>query len=204
MEIAQALNDVLSPKWRDLRGIEVVSFGVSSVKASEEDEQMIKQMQQAKAYMNPGMAAANLARAQANAMQDAAKNQGGSAMAFMGMNMAQNAGGFNAQNLYQMGAQQQQQQTAAPAANGWTCPQCGTVSTGKFCSSCGTKKPEPAAANTWTCSCGATNGANMAFCPNCGSKKPAEAAAKSAFCPNCGAKLADGAKFCVECGTKLG
>ena len=74
---------------------------------------MIKQMQQAKAYMNPGMAAANLARAQANAMQDAAKNQGGSAMAFMGMNMAQNVGGFNAQNLYQMGAQQQQQQTAA-------------------------------------------------------------------------------------------
>ena len=39
MEIAQALNDVLSAKWRDLRGIEIVSFGVSSVKASEEDEQ---------------------------------------------------------------------------------------------------------------------------------------------------------------------
>ena len=34
-EIADALNDVLSSKWRDLRGYEVVSFGVSSVKASE-------------------------------------------------------------------------------------------------------------------------------------------------------------------------
>ena len=44
MEIAQALNEVLSPKWSDLRGIEVVSFGVSSVKASEEDEAMLKEM----------------------------------------------------------------------------------------------------------------------------------------------------------------
>ena len=96
---------------------------------------MIKQMQQAKAYMNPGMAAANLARAQANAMQDAAKNTGGSAMAFMGMNMAQNAGGFNAQNLYQMGAQQ----PAAPAAGGWKCPQCGAEvdDDALFCNKCG-------------------------------------------------------------------
>ena len=44
-EMAEALNDVLSGKWRDLRGLEIVSFGVSSVKASEEDEQMLKQMQ---------------------------------------------------------------------------------------------------------------------------------------------------------------
>ena len=36
MELADALNEELSAKWRDLRGIEIVSFGVSSVKASEE------------------------------------------------------------------------------------------------------------------------------------------------------------------------
>ena len=133
VELADALNEALSAKWRDLRGLEIVSFGVSSVKASEEDEQMLKQMQQAKAYMNPGMAAANLARAQATAMQDAAKNQGGAAMAFMGMNMAQNAGGFNPQNLYQMGAQQPQQ---APSGSTWKCA-CGATATGKFCPECG-------------------------------------------------------------------
>ena len=44
MELADALNQVLSQKWRDLRGVEVVSFGVSSVKATEEDEAMIKEM----------------------------------------------------------------------------------------------------------------------------------------------------------------
>ena len=42
LELADALNDVLTEKWRKLRGIEIVSVGVSSVKASEEDEQMIK------------------------------------------------------------------------------------------------------------------------------------------------------------------
>ena len=42
MEMAQAMNEVLSRKWRDLRGVEIVSMGVNSVKASEEDENMIK------------------------------------------------------------------------------------------------------------------------------------------------------------------
>ena len=37
MELADALNEVLSAKWRETRGIELVSVGVSSIKASEED-----------------------------------------------------------------------------------------------------------------------------------------------------------------------
>ena len=204
LELSQALNEVLSGKWRDLRGLEIVSFGVSSVKASEEDEQMLKQMQQAKAYMNPGMAAANLARAQATAMQDAANNQGGAAMAFMGMNMAQNAGGFNAQQLYQMGAQQPaaqpvQQPAApanpAPAANAWVCA-CGATVTGKFCPECGAKKPEPKpAAEGWKCpQCGAA--ATGKFCPECGAKKP-EAQPEGWTC-SCGA--VNKGKFCAECG----
>ena len=44
LELADALNEQLSGKWRDLRGMEIVSFGVSSVKANEEDEQMIKEL----------------------------------------------------------------------------------------------------------------------------------------------------------------
>ena len=117
MELAEALNDVLSAKWGKLRGIEIVSFGVSSVKASEEDEQMLKEMQRNAAFMDPTRAAAHLVGAQASAMQTAAGNQGaGPAMAFMGMNMAGAAGGMNAQNLYQMGAQQAAAQPApAPA-----------------------------------------------------------------------------------------
>ena len=125
------------------------------VKASEEDEQMLKEMQRNAAFMDPTRAAAHLVGAQAAAMQSAASNQGaGPAMAFMGMNMAGQMGGMNAQNLYQMGAQQQAAQPApapaAPAAstNGWTC-KCGkTGNTGKFCAECGSPKP---ADDSWTC-----------------------------------------------------
>lgn len=170
-EMADALNEALSDKWRDLRGLEIVSFGVSSVKASEEDEQMIKEMQRQAAYASPNLAAATLVNAQANAMQDAAKNQGaGPAMAFMGMNMAQEAGGANPQQLYQMGQQSQQDSAPQSSKDGWTCPKCGHVgNTGKFCSECGTPKPAPA--GEWTCpKCGTKNTGN--FCSECGTPRP--------------------------------
>ena len=73
-EISKALNDELSAEWKDVRGLEIVSFGVSSVKASEEDEQMIKEMQREAAYMDPTRAAGALSRAQAQAMTAAASN----------------------------------------------------------------------------------------------------------------------------------
>ena len=194
-ELADALNDVLSAKWRDLRGIEIVSFGVSSVKASEEDEAMIKELQRNAAFRNPNMAAAHLVGAQASAMQAAASNEGaGAAMAFMGMNMAGQAGGVNAAELFQMG----QQQPAAPAADSWTCPGCGKTATGKFCPDCGTKKPEPV--DYWTCTaCGAKNKGK--FCSECGAKKPA--GVPQYRCDKCGWTPADPTKppkFCPECG----
>ena len=109
LELADALNEVLSKKCPVMSGIEIVSFGVSSVTADEDDEKMLKELQRNAAFMDPTRAAAHLVGSQGDAMKMAANNQGGAAMAFMGMNMAQNVGGFNAQNLYQMGAQQQQQ-----------------------------------------------------------------------------------------------
>ena len=191
MELAEALNDVLSAKWGKLRGIEIVSFGVSSVKASEEDEQMLKEMQRNAAFMDPTRAAAHLVGAQASAMQTAAGNQGaGPAMAFMGMNMAGAAGGMNAQALYGMGQQQ-----AAQAADSWKCA-CGTVVNGNFCPNCGAKKPDN---DGWTCSCGKVNKGN--FCANCGAKKP-EGLPKYR-CDKCGWEPEDPAhppKFCPQCG----
>ena len=208
MELADALNEVLSKKWAQLRGIEIVSFGVSSVKASDEDEQMIKELQRNAAFRNPNMAAAHLVGAQAAAMQSAAANEGaGPAMAFMGMNMAGNAGGMNAQNLYQMGQQPQYQQPApqpapqpaAPAAapaGSWKCA-CGAEATGKFCPECGAIKPEEAVG--WTCACGAVNKGR--FCAECGAKKPE--GVPQYKCDKCGWEPPDPAhppKFCPECG----
>ena len=195
-ELADALNQALSAKWSKLRGIEIVSLGVSGVKASEEDEQMIKDLQRSAAFMDPTRAAAHLVGAQAAAMQAAASNTAaGPAMAFMGVNQAAAAGGVNAQTLYQMGAQQ----PASPAApaSGWACS-CGqTGNTGKFCTACG--KPRPEAPTVWVCSCGAKNSGK--FCSECGKPKPA------GKCPNCGFTPADPAhppKFCPECGSPFG
>ncbi len=197
MELSEALNEVLSAKWRNLRGLEIVSFGVSSVKASDEDETMLKEMQRNAAFRDPTMAAAHLVGAQAAAMQSAAKNQGsGAAVAFMGMNMAGQMGGMNTQNLYQMGENQATSPTSNAAADGWNCS-CGQKGiTGKFCPNCGSKKPEPKAQDSWVCSCGAT--AVGKFCPECGAKRP-EIQSDGWVC-SCGA--VNKGKFCAECGAK--
>ena len=187
MELADALNEVLSKKWRDLRGIEIVSFGVSSVTADEEDEKMLKELQRNAAFMDPTRAAAHLVGSQGDAMKMAAQNTGGAAMAFMGMNMAGQAGGMNAQNLYAMGQQAAAQ--PAPAAGGWTCA-CGhSGNTGKFCAECG--QPKPAPAGEWKCACGAVNTGK--FCSECGAPKPA-----GEWTCACGA--VNKGKFCAECG----
>ncbi len=197
-EIAEALNDILSEKWADLRGVEIVAFGVSSVKASDEDEAMIKELQKNAVFRNPNMAAAHLVGAQASAMQDAAKNEGGAFMGFMGMNMAAQAGGANAQSLFNMQPTQPTAATPAqqaPVQNGWKCA-CGATATGKFCPECGAKKPEP---QGWTCKCGTVNMSK--FCSECGAKKPAGAPLYR--CDKCGWQPDDPAhppKFCPECG----
>ena len=167
-EIAEALNQVLSKKWKELRGIEIVSFGVSSVNASQEDEQMIKDLQKSGALRSASMAAATIAGAQADAMRMAAQNEGGMGAlgGFMGMNMAQNAGGVNAGDLFAMGQKESQQ----GGAQGWTC-QCGTSGNmGNFCQNCG--RPRPSANQGWTCQCGASGNTGN-FCQNCGKPKPA-------------------------------
>ena len=202
MELADALNEVLSNKWRNLRGIEIVSFGVSSVKASEEDEKMLKDMQRTAVYSNPNMAAAYDVMARGDAMKTAAGNSAGAMTGFMGMNMAQSMGGNNAAQLFQMGQQQAAQASpaaAAPAAGSWKCS-CGATATGKFCPECGAKKPEAAG---WKCSCGAVNQGK--FCQECGARKPA--GVPQYKCDKCGWVPEDPKnppRFCPECGDKFG
>lgn len=186
VELEDAMNEVLSKKWGELRGLKVVSVAIGSVTLSDEDQELIKQAQRTAMYRDTTMAAATMVDAQSEAMRTAAGNNAGAMAGFMGMGMAMNAGGMNAQNLFAMGQQNQQ---AAPAGDSWTCA-CGTTATGKFCPECGAKKPE---ATEWTCSCGTVNTGK--FCSECGSPKPAEewtctcgAVSKGKFCPNCGAK----------------
>ena len=196
-ELSSFMNEVLNKKWGELRGLQVVSIAMNPITLPEEDAEMIKQAQRTAIMRDPGMAAATLVGAQAEAMKSAASNEAGAMTGFLGMGMAMNAGGgMNAQNLYAM-AQQQQAPAApapAPAAGGWTCS-CGAVNTGKFCAECGAKKPD----DGWTCSCGTVNKGK--FCVECGAKKPASEPLYR--CAKCGWEPEDPKhppKFCPECG----
>lgn len=194
-EICDEMNNVLSSKWRDIYGIKVVSVAFNPITLPPEDAKALKEAQHEAMYRNPAMMAAKLGTAQAEAMVKAADNQGGAMMGFMGMGMAQQAGGMNVQSLYQMAGQQQPSQPspsapAAASADSWTCA-CGAVNTGKFCSECA--KPKPAPANSWTCSCGNVNTGK--FCSECAKPRPAEKPA--GWTCSCGA--VNGGKFCTEC-----
>lgn len=209
-ELSKYMANVLDEEWNQNRGMQVQSVGIGSLSYDEESQKLINMRNQGAMLSDPSVREGYVQGAIARGVEAAGSNTAGAGAAFMGVGLGMNAAGnmagaFSASNQQQMQYQQQQQAQQQAQQGGWKCS-CGATNGDNmaFCPGCGSKKPAPQPAEGgWTCSCGATNGANMAFCPNCGSKKP-EAAAKSAFCPNCGAKLADGAKFCVECGTKLG
>lgn len=202
LELSEAMDDALTKKWSGERGITIVSVSINSVTISPEDEATIKELQKTAVFRNAGMGAAYTTMAQGEAMKAAAANENGAMMGFMGMGMAQQAGGVNATTLYQM-AQQQQQASAAPVAASsnaasWKCS-CGAIATGKFCPECGAKKPEDTG---WTCACGSVNKGK--FCPECGARKPA--AAPLYRCDKCGWEPADPKnppRFCPECGDKF-
>lgn len=213
MEIGDAMNEVLTKKWSELRGISIVSVAFNPVTMREEDAESIRRAQDASMYTDPNMMAATLGMAQAEAMKTAAGNPNGAMMGFMGMNAA--GSGMNLQGLYDQGAANRQQQEQmrmqqmqnqsqsvqgqtqnGQAAGSWTCA-CGTVNMGKFCTNCGSPKPQEQ--DGWMCNCGTLNKGK--FCMNCGSPKPAGAPLYR--CDKCGWEPEDPKnppKFCPECG----
>ncbi|MBE6613039.1 MAG: SPFH domain-containing protein, partial [Ruminococcaceae bacterium] len=200
-ELEVYLNEELSAEW-GARGIGDVKVAVNPPTLSDEDAKMLKDAQKTAMYRDPTMAGATLVGAQADAMKTAAGNSAGAMTGFMGMGMAMNQGGFNAEGLFQIprnmnftrkDAMPVPQQKPEPA--GWKCA-CGATATGKFCPECGSAKP---ADEGWSCACGAVNKGK--FCSECGAKKPAGVPQyqcdKCGWAPEKGTKLP---KFCPECG----
>ncbi len=208
-EVKTAIETELNPEWKEKRGLQIEKVAINSATISEADTKRIQEFEDRAWNTNPTNAAATLVEAQAQAMQGAANNPNGAAMGLFGMGMAQQAGGMNAQNLFNMGAQQGavgattapgagNNPGGAPAAGGadsWKCD-CGTSNTGKFCANCGKAKPvAKPAGDSWKCDCGTENTGK--FCANCGKAKPAGASADGWTC-ECGA--VNKGKFCAECG----
>ena len=146
-ELSEKMNETLSTKWTETRGLDVISVAINTMTIPEADQEMIKNLQKAAALKDPNMAAATIAAAQADAMKAAAANEGGAAMGFMGMGMAMNAGGSNPADLFNLGKAAPSPQVGAAEASEAVAQATGAVN---FCPNCGQK----------------LNGAK--FCPNCG------------------------------------
>lgn len=184
-DIRNELSEELSEDWGKKRGIEIVSFGVSSVKAEEEDERRIKEIQDSAIMSNPDMRAGRLATATADAMRTAAGNEAGmgGAFGFMGMGMAGQMGA-GAMGAFGQGAPAQGNPLTPPAPQA-TPPR---------------QTPPQQAQTGWTCSCGHAGNAGK-FCEECGAKKPADEPLYR--CDKCGWEPKDPKhppKFCPECG----
>lgn len=180
MELSKYMADVLDDSWRELRGMEIVSVAVASISYTDDSTKLINMRNQGAMLGDPNIREGFVQGSIARGMEAAGSNPAGAAASFMGVGMGMNAsGGFFQQasqtNQAQIN-QQQQQQTAQNQADTWTCPQCGTKNTGKFCSNCGTPKPQETA----------SAGVSIKMkCSACG--KPVELAnGVPKFCPECG------------------
>ncbi len=198
-ELSRYMATELDEGWRDMRGFEVQSVGIASVSYDEQSKELINMRNKAAMLSDPNIRETYVQTSVARGIEAAGSNAGGATNAFLGMGMGMNAGGSfmataSESNRRKMEADEAAKKAAeAAAADSWTCT-CGNTATGKFCSNCGNKRPEPA--GSWTCTCG--NVCTGKFCSNCGSPAPAA----EWFCSDCGAKNDAGSKFCSNCGKK--
>ena len=172
-------------------GLEVTKFYVENVSVPEEVQTAINKRAAMGAIGNVD----NYMKFQAaDALRDAAQNEGGGAGfgAQLGAGFAIGGQMANAFGGQQGGGGVSQ---APPAAATTPCPNCGKANTAgvKFCSDCGGKME---VAQVPCVKCGANLREGAKFCSECGSSQ------EKAKCGNCQYELAAGAKFCPECGTK--
>ena len=196
-ELSKYMATELDESWRNMRGFEVQSVGIASVSYDEDSKKLINMRNQGAMLGDASVREGYVQGAVARGFEAAGSNANGATGAFVGMGMGMGAtGSFMASasetNREQMKRDAERREAAA-AADGWTC-KCGAKNTGKFCSECGSPRPEAPA--TWTCKCGAKNTGK--FCSECGSPRPEG----EWVCPGCGKKNAADVKFCPDCGKK--
>ena len=193
-ELTEAVKKATADNWLQ-RGFTVTNVGMSTPTLTPDSKELLGDRLKADTMLGADVQKAMMVGSVARGIEAAGANEGGAMMGFMGMNMAQQAGGNIIGQLDQAAQQQQAAQMAAQQqANSWKCA-CGATSTGAFCANCGSKKPE-----AWTCSCGTQNTGK--FCANCGTSKEGAApkpVASAEWVCSCG--KTNSSKFCAECGS---
>jgi membrane protease subunit (stomatin/prohibitin family) len=194
-ELGAALRTKINEDFKTY-GIEVTKFYVENISLPPEVEAAIDKRSSMGAL---GDAQRYMQFQAADALRDAAQNEGGGAGLGAGLGAGFAVGGQMA-NAFggggMGGGQQQQNQQQAPAAATIPCPTCGKPNAPgtKFCGDCGGKME---VATVPCIKCGASLREGAKFCNECGSSQQKQK------CANCQHELNPGAKFCNECGTKV-
>lgn len=192
-ELGEAIRGKINVDFKTY-GIEVTKFYVENISLPEEVEKALDKRASMGAL---GDANRYMQFQAADALRDAAQNEGGGAGLGAGLGAGFAVGNqmVNAFGGGQQGGQGGGQQTVQPQAQMIPCPSCGkqNVAGTKFCSDCGGKME---VAKVPCVKCGAELREGAKFCSECGSSQA------KPKCTNCQAELNPGAKFCPECGTK--
>ena len=186
-EMGEAIRAKINEDFRGY-GLEVTKFYVENISLPPEVEAAMDKRASMGAL---GDANRYMQFQAADALRDAAQNEGGGAGLGAGLGAGfavgnQMAGAFGAGP---------QGGGGGAAAGTVACPGCGkqNVPSAKFCADCGGKME---VAKVPCVKCGAQLREGAKFCSECGSSQ------EKAKCANCQFELAPGAKFCPECGTK--
>ncbi|CAN5583308.1 hypothetical protein BH24ACI3_BH24ACI3_09500 [soil metagenome] len=186
-EIGEAIRAKINEDFNSW-GLEVTKFYVENISLPPEVEAAMDKRASMGALGNVQTYAQFQA---ADAMRDAAQNEGGGAGLGAGLGAGFAVGG---QMANAFGANQPGGSGGGTAAV-IACPSCGKQNTtgAKFCADCGGKME---VSQVPCVKCGASLREGAKFCSECGSTQEKEK------CTGCQAELAPGAKFCPECGTK--
>lgn len=209
MELGMYMAEALDKEWLSKRGFYIQSVGIAGISYDEKTEQLLDKYANDSILFDSNARTARMTAGVAKGIESAGSNTGGSMLGLAGMNMGMNlAGAMGAMPNQQVENSQPVQSNNQEYNNtsGWICI-CNNHMSGdtKFCSNCGSKKPEEKQMNNWNCKCGNLV-SNGNFCPNCGGKKPENNTWKcvcgnevtSLFCQECGSKEPDRFK-CDKC-----
>lgn len=161
--IAKHMNEALDEKWKQLRGMEIVSVAIEKITPDDESRERIQKFDNASMYGRSEYATGRMVDATATAMENAASNENGAATGFMGLGMLNMASSNTIGNPLEY-VKQNEEKNKKEEATGIVCKNCNTVGTGNFCINCGTKLEKEKICSK----CGFKVNGN--FCSECGTK----------------------------------
>ena len=173
-DISNEMNNLLVDDLYQKYGIKITDVAIADINLTEESMKRVSKVDDATIFSNPNLQSGLMANATAEAMQNAASNENGAMMGFMGMNMASQSGA-NVLNAVNQNVSQEIKQTEK------TMPEPGSLFT-----------VEEVKETTLSKDGNSNNG----------DVSTSTESKKINFCPNCGSPT-NGANFCSNCGTKL-